>query len=109
LVGFQVVLKTVFIFFRHKVCVRTVQVNQVVYVVARRVSSGGLYSVDELCNQLKTSFCFSLHQENDPLGEHLVVYQLLLLQFQVGGSLEIVVGLVEVLLLDLDLSYFIEC
>ena len=119
LVRLDVVLQAVVVLLRDEVAVRSVQEHQVVDVVRGGVLGSlasillpcwvvWLQALDELRDQLEPRLGLALHQEDDALREHLVVHELLLLELEVVGPLEVVVRLIEVFLLNLDFGDFIK-
>lgn len=67
-----------------------------------------LHPLNQTGNQLDAGLCLAFHQEDDALGEHFVVHQLALLEFEVGCPLQVVICLVEIFLLDLDFGDLIQ-
>lgn len=64
-------------------------------------NSGFLFHpVDYLGQQLDTRFSFSFHQEDNAFSEKLVILEFLLSQVQMNRSLQIVVGFIEIFMLD---------
>jgi len=57
---------------------------------------------------LDPSLSLAFHQEDNTLGEHLIVNKLSLLELEMFGALQVVISLIKVLLLNLDLSDLIQ-
>jgi len=113
LVCLNVVLQATLVIFSDEVPVRTVQEDQVVDVLWRGLDCsisrlGWLETIHDLADELKGSFSLALHQEDYTLREYLICYKLLLSQFEVTRSLQVIVCLIKVFLLNLYFGDFVQ-
>lgn len=66
------------------------------------------HPIDYLGQQFDTRFSLSFHQKDYALCEELIILEFLLSQVQMNGSLQIVMGFIEIFMLDFDLSNLVE-